>query len=855
MPPPQENARAFLFIIMMLWILSTPDNSPGLLSSPLVTSSRLERQRHAHGVLNSTKWGDFSPRQAGDPEGAPRRYLNLTGFRKEDGLAWDDLQNFRDRCLDASRATNKDWEGNDLWSVGKAQPTWQNATGVVKGPWVRQEASVPRYPSSYNLVNMTPEVTWSGAASEWARNLTSLEGSMLLRLEDRRRTIDYGDIEEEGYVRAGDVVREVAATASIEDDAKHGGSGSTYDMRLHGVHWPRQGTMLLTTTSEKFAGIFGLPHLSPGPNFFASSQKLLNMTIDEVLRKREMSRFSDPSNPWGSNPNGPEDNWDPSPHCEYIFYLQVHPLAPFRLQTSPEILDVVQGIENELRNPQGAPVPPIPELQMSAVVYSPDCAYFVESKGPPHFSPEEGRHLVGVKEEVFLYRAKVWLIAFAALLFAQIQLLKSQMRESYTPSTMGRISFWTASIMVMADGLVFAGSSAWSLSASVTFLPSLMVTFAAFLSMTVGGSFLAEIYNIQEPERRNRDREHTPNNSTPRPPATPAPTGDTLPRPVTAPPLRNVPTPPIIIPSDQDIDAEIAENTANGATAVPTAAGAATENNTQQRIRATTFSTIAGRFILIGTCILFLSLASMSWWASLRAAYVNTVAFIYLSLWVPQIIRNTQRNSRRAFAWRFMIGQSILRLLPFAYFYLRKDNLLFGETDWKAFTVLAGWLWVQLWVLAFQDVLGPRFGIPKGWMPEAWDYHPVLREDNLEAGGLPIGLVSSSAPGSPVLDRARSMSGDSAAGDNRRREREKEREKRRMHTRVIDCAICCEVLEVPVVRAGEEPDPAVGGVAGVLERRKYMVTPCRHIFHSACLEGWLRFRLQCPICREELPPL
>jgi len=28
-----------------------------------------------------------------------------------------------------------------------------------------------------------------------------------------------------------------------------------------------------------------------------------------------------------------------------------------------------------------------------------------------------------------------------------------------------------------------------------------------------------------------------------------------------------------------------------------------------------------------------------------------------------------------------------------------------------------------------------------------------------------------------------------------------------------------------------------------------MVTPCRHVFHSNCLEGWMRFRLQCPNCR------
>ncbi|CRK28765.1 hypothetical protein BN1723_018361, partial [Verticillium longisporum] len=69
-----------------------------------------------------------------------------------------------------------------------------------------------------------------------------------------------------------------------------------------------------------------------------------------------------------------------------------------------------------------------------------------------------------------------------------------------------------------------------------------------------------------------------------------------------------------------------------------------------------------------------------------------------------------------------------------------------------------------------------------------------------------------------------------------------------------ECAICFDTLEVPVMKAAEA-DSTAGGVAGVLNRRNYMVTPCRHIFHSPCLESWMRYRLKCPICRDDLPPL
>jgi hypothetical protein len=187
----------------------------------------------------------------------------------------------------------------------------------------------------------------------------------------------------------------------------------------------------------------------------------------------------------------------------------------------------------------------------------------------------------------------------------------------------------------------------------------------------------------------------------------------------------------------------------------------------------------------------------------------------------------------------FVAGQSNLRLVPVSNFYLKKDNILFTEPDWTAFAVLAGWVWVQILVLIAQGVLGPRYGLPRGWTEEAWDYHPVLSEDNVEAGGMPIGLVR--VPGSPTTGRS------GTAGDE-----DDDAGRKRSHdgVRSVDCAICMQVLEVPVVASGVDH-----GVAGILARRLYMVTPCRHVFHSACLEGWMRFRLQCPICRENLPPL
>ena len=34
---------------------------------------------------------------------------------------------------------------------------------------------------------------------------------------------------------------------------------------------------------------------------------------------------------------------------------------------------------------------------------------------------------------------------------------------------------------------------------------------------------------------------------------------------------------------------------------------------------------------------------------------------------------------------------------------------------------------------------------------------------------------------------------------------------------------------------------------------EYMITPCNHIYHSDCLEGWIKQNRICPTCRNPIP--
>ena len=474
---------------------------------------------------------------------------------------------------------------------------------------------------------------------------------------------------------------------------------------------------------------------------------------------------------------------------------------------------------------------------MSAVIFSPDCAFALESKGPPIYTTKEGIHLAGPKLESYIRRAQRDVLAYAALLVMQLFLLKRQMREASTPSTRSRISLYTIAMMAMGDGFAFIGFLFASLLANAAFLSLIMSAFLAFFGVSFFGmKLLMDIWIVQTPERRVRDSQNAVTNAqpaeaaqaTPIPMVVITPAGvATLPLPVTVPRPADTGASPIIVPSDQDMDNAEPENTRN----TPTA----TQNSAVNPRRE--FGALFARFYFLLLGIIFLSLHATSWPNTLRSIYANLLAFIYLSFWTPQIYRNIIRNCRKALRWEFVLGQSLLRLAPFVYFYTVKSNILFFETDWNGAYVLMGWGWIQVWILVSQEVIGPRYFVPNGWAPPAYDYHPVLREDDLEGGAaMPIGFTQAKedAPSAP----------------------EKANESESRGKRIYDCAICRENIDVPVVPAGGGDGQGAAGFGGNLfSRRTYMVTPCRHIFHSVCLEGWMRFRLQCPICRETLPPL
>ncbi|KAK8220038.1 hypothetical protein M8818_000454 [Zalaria obscura] len=801
------DPRPFIAVIILLFILFSPDpqspaNHPSIYSR---LEEAIAEESHALSNLESSHFGDFNP--------LDNRWLNISGYRKEQDYAWVALDKVKERAREqVKHAIGEDYiKRIDGDNGGSTLPFYQNVSGVLHGSWVRSPLSSAIEVPRLNMSAFAPEGPFGPITfPTFGRNLTGTEGKMSLHVSERdgERNVVSGSNNDGREV---DLIRSITVEMTVQDDESF---GDGWEVKLHGVHFLETGGLLLATTTEKFRGIFGLPHLAMSEYQFGITQKLLNKTLTGVINKQSTG-YAPVLNPWSPGTDNSPENQFSTPNCELVVYMQEQPMHIGVTANVDAPSTLLRFMEQELRFPTGASLPPAPELQFSLTAFSPDCGFAFESKGPPDFVPQEGQHINGPKIEVQHIRGRRHILFFGSVLALQLWLLTRQLREASTPSTRSRVSFYTISMLALGDGFTTMSFCLVSLFVDGLWVPLIGAAFLSFMSVSFFGMrFLMDIWAVQQPEREQAERQRraaassssnadnaarsqeTQDSANGAPPTVTnqaevhgtAPTADTLPLPVTARRPVDTGATPIIIPSDQD------EPVGDEPTTTVTDAGTGTNQ------RAPGFGAMYTRFYILLLVTLFLSLNATTWPHSLRRGYFTLLAFLYLSFWTPQIYRNAWRNCRHALRWDFVAGQSVLRLMPFAYFYGFRTNVLFAEVDLIDLAILAAWVWIQAILLVSQEILGPRWFARGDWFPPAYDYHPVLRQDE-EGGNMPIGFSQATSPSSPTLSAKPGESRDNGKW-------------------MFDCAICMQELEVPVVGAKTGADAGLGG--GLLARRQYM---------------------------------
>ncbi|KAE8075958.1 hypothetical protein FH972_014637 [Carpinus fangiana] len=103
--------------------------------------------------------------------------------------------------------------------------------------------------------------------------------------------------------------------------------------------------------------------------------------------------------------------------------------------------------------------------------------------------------------------------------------------------------------------------------------------------------------------------------------------------------------------------------------------------------------------------------------------FLRPILLLLYSFWVPQIITNVVRDSRKPLHPHYILGMTVTRLAIPLYIFGCPNNFMRIEPDKSWCICLAVFIGLQASILLLQNYLGSRWFIPRQILPEKYSYY------------------------------------------------------------------------------------------------------------------------------------
>ena len=223
----------------------------------------------------------------------------------------------------------------------------------------------------------------------------------------------------------------------------------------------------------------------------------------------------------------------------------------------------------------------------------------------------------------------------------------------------------------------------------------------------------------------------------------------------------------------------------------------------------------------------------------------KSTCYILISVtFVPQIYFHFKTFPKKMIS-STLIGIVCLNKIVLVYKFRYKENFLYFEQDLCFCLLTSGILLFQLLVLVFLRYFGRGKFFRRFYDINVYNYYytskEIERKKIVLAGKIcTICLSSFTKDGSSILTQ----------GPN-------EANKNGENLNLSDIGNKKNKEKVPLGDKKEEKKRSILNCCNKLTKRKndvlLMITPCNHVFHSDCLERWMKVKNTCPDCRAELP--
>ncbi|TKY48880.1 Transmembrane E3 ubiquitin-protein ligase 1 [Spatholobus suberectus] len=113
--------------------------------------------------------------------------------------------------------------------------------------------------------------------------------------------------------------------------------------------------------------------------------------------------------------------------------------------------------------------------------------------------------------------------------------------------------------------------------------------------------------------------------------------------------------------------------------------------------------------------------------------YLRPILLLMYSFWIPQIITNVIRDSRKPLHPHYILGITVTRLAIPLYIFGCPNNFMRIEPDKSWCVCLAVFIGLQAAILLLQHYLGSRWFIPRQILPEKYSYYRRFDQDTRHA--------------------------------------------------------------------------------------------------------------------------
>ena len=228
--------------------------------------------------------------------------------------------------------------------------------------------------------------------------------------------------------------------------------------------------------------------------------------------------------------------------------------------------------------------------------------------------------------------------------------------------------------------------------------------------------------------------------------------------------------------------------------------------------------------------ILFISLISI------KTIISNTYTCfaLFTSTWLFQIVHSARTSTRPPYPAMYLFLSTVGRLYLPIYLKAYDDNIFELRPSYLKVGIIIGIVVVELLVLLIQKRFGGKAIIPTCWKTVPYNYY----RDNVN-----IEEHISKNPDCVIcLEDLKKEPEMEYVEDN------KQQEEMHFQRRVVNRIKKMLCIGFWVDRIDKWFNPQN-------KKKKYMITPCDHVFHTVCLERWMMLKNECPYCKRKIPPV